>query len=385
MSHSILVEGCCLFLAGAPWKPTISLLHPRSSVSIIVNSAPLDFRADPFHALVRNDSFLPLLPSTQLLPPPTEFVAPLGLKLNPYLSHALSSSILYAGFCFAYVTHNAMRFAAIGLEAASQSLLQFDVRLSNLSVQSLPTFQFSELTASQLAPILPSLALCFGLVIFARILPTITHPTTILLSLLDLSRIFTSHVTLFARIGSKFHTLVLSSMQRFWMLFRGKKWNPLRNRVDTVAQSTAEQSAASVIGLCLVPLLFTLCFFLYLTIAVYCALLSALQLGCYLLTALLLWLALLTAWFTPSALLRPNRHQFQNQIHLAKVDRPTQSQQVHQITPITTSIWRCQERRRFGETWFTTCNGIIANAILSHRYLDPSLLSQALDRLFKAE
>ncbi|PIO70623.1 hypothetical protein TELCIR_07514 [Teladorsagia circumcincta] len=62
-----------------------------------------------------------------------------------------------------------------------------------------------------------------------------------------------------------------SSLNSLWRVFRGKKWNPLRHRTDTVRLDTRQQFITT--------LLFTILLFLLPTVVVYFVVFKALRLS----------------------------------------------------------------------------------------------------------
>jgi len=83
------------------------------------------------------------------------------------------------------------------------------------------------------------------------------------LSLLaDIFAVATSNILLFYRIVRKVYTILIHITLSLWRVFRGKKDNPLRNRIDNCDDYSYDQ-------LILGTILFTICIFLYSTVAVY--------------------------------------------------------------------------------------------------------------------
>ena len=83
----------------------------------------------------------------------------------------------------------------------------------------------------------------------------------------------------------------------FWRLFRGKKWNPLRNRVDTMPHSPDIANHRFFTG----TLLFTILLFLLPTTALYYAIFAFLRVATLCLQKPLHWLSSCIAsfpWFT---------------------------------------------------------------------------------------
>ncbi|KYQ88964.1 putative glycosyltransferase [Tieghemostelium lacteum] len=79
--------------------------------------------------------------------------------------------------------------------------------------------------------------------------------------LVDLFYIFSMHVTVFYGVSARFYLLQLRLLNSLWNLFRGKKFNPLRKRIDSVDFDVNQ--------LLLGTLLFTLIFFLFPTTIIY--------------------------------------------------------------------------------------------------------------------
>ena len=83
----------------------------------------------------------------------------------------------------------------------------------------------------------------------------------------------------------------------FWRLFRGKKWNPLRKRVDTLSHSPDVVNHRFFIG----TLLFTILLFLLPTTALYYAIFALLRIATLCIQKPMHWLAGCVAcfpWFT---------------------------------------------------------------------------------------
>ena len=92
----------------------------------------------------------------------------------------------------------------------------------------------------------------------------------------------------------------------FWRLFRGKKWNPLRHRVDTLPHSPDVANHRFFTG----TLLFTILLFLLPTTALYYAIFAFLRLATLCMLKPLHWVSSCVAcfpWFTlMSRRIRPN-------------------------------------------------------------------------------
>jgi hypothetical protein len=110
----------------------------------------------------------------------------------------------------------------------------------------------------------------FTLTSLIRQLPTIIYVlgcsgafgfSFILSTLADIIKLFTLHITLFYMIAAKLYSWQLSIILSLFYLFQGKKWNVLRNRLDSNDYYLDQ--------LLLGTILFTLVIFLFPTTAVY--------------------------------------------------------------------------------------------------------------------
>jgi phosphatidylinositol N-acetylglucosaminyltransferase subunit Q len=88
---------------------------------------------------------------------------------------------------------------------------------------------------------------------------------------LDVLTLLTMHVRWFYTGAARIYMHQLRALGTFWRLFRGKKWNVLRLRIDS--------SDCDIDQLLLGTVLFTVLFFLFPTIAVYYAYFSLLRLA----------------------------------------------------------------------------------------------------------
>jgi len=93
----------------------------------------------------------------------------------------------------------------------------------------------------------------------------------------DLLSLLTIHIYCFHVYAARLYQLQINALMSLWRLFRGKKYNPLRNRVDTAECDTQQ--------LFLGTLIFTVLIFLLPTVLVYYVVFSVLRLLIYWLKA----------------------------------------------------------------------------------------------------
>jgi hypothetical protein len=107
--------------------------------------------------------------------------------------------------------------------------------------------------------------------------------TTLLATLLDLLRFVVPHVWLIYSAFAKMHAALLYVLQSLWYLFRGKKRNVLRSRVDTFEMTLDQQLVGTI--------LFAIVSFLSITPFVFYTFWAAVW-ACVLFTHSLLWMIL---------------------------------------------------------------------------------------------
>lgn len=93
----------------------------------------------------------------------------------------------------------------------------------------------------------------------------------LLAAALDVTSVLTMHVRWFYTGSARIYMHQLRTLAAFWRLFRGKKWNVLRSRIDSCDYDIDQLLLGTV--------LFTVLFFLFPTIAVYYVYFSLLRLG----------------------------------------------------------------------------------------------------------
>lgn len=87
----------------------------------------------------------------------------------------------------------------------------------------------------------------------------------------DFISLLTLHILCFDVYASRLAKVTTSSLNSLWRVFRGRKWNPLRCRTDTVRLDTRQQFITT--------LLFTILLFLLPTVIVYFVVFKALRLS----------------------------------------------------------------------------------------------------------
>eukprot|EP00937_MAST-01D_sp_MAST-1D-sp2_P003409 g3409.t1 len=105
-----------------------------------------------------------------------------------------------------------------------------------------------------LTPLEPAIVVCLGL-------SGLFGCTVFVAFASDLLRLVTAHVYVIFRVFSKIHNVQLHLLSTMWKLFRGKKRNVLRNRVDSCEADTNQ--------LLLGTLVFTMSVFMFTTFVVY--------------------------------------------------------------------------------------------------------------------
>ena len=88
----------------------------------------------------------------------------------------------------------------------------------------------------------------------------------VLSTISDFTHLFTLHIFCFYRYAEVFHTIIKSAISNYWLLFRGKKYNPLRNRKDKISLGTDEVILSRTI---LGSALFCVSILLYPTVFIY--------------------------------------------------------------------------------------------------------------------
>lgn len=104
-------------------------------------------------------------------------------------------------------------------------------------------------------------------------------------ALSDLLRLLTVHIYCFHIYASKLASLSLTSIKSLWRVFRGRKYNPLRRRVDSVKLDTRQLFIATLFFIILLFLLPTVLVYFFVFSTLHCAVL-AIQLNLWLLSAL---------------------------------------------------------------------------------------------------
>nr|CAB3264867.1 phosphatidylinositol N-acetylglucosaminyltransferase subunit Q-like [Phallusia mammillata] len=108
----------------------------------------------------------------------------------------------------------------------------------------------------------PLFVSCFGLSLFVAFLS-------------DVVSLLSFHIYCFYVYGARLYRLQFFGLMSFWRLFRGKKWNPLRQRVDTLQDTSEGENPRFFLG----TLLFTILLFLLPTTALYYSIFAALRIS----------------------------------------------------------------------------------------------------------
>nr|CAG4711173.1 unnamed protein product [Naegleria fowleri] len=101
-----------------------------------------------------------------------------------------------------------------------------------------------------------------NLILTAVIACCMTGFSTLVAAVSDCFMIASVNILLFYRITRRLYSQLIQITLSLWRLFRGKKNNPLRKRIDNCDDYSNEQ-------LVLGTILFTICIFLYFTVAIY--------------------------------------------------------------------------------------------------------------------